>query len=65
MTLIGDSVASAISGTPSAAKIVAQGVALDIEADACRRLEDASCPPGPPTVLDLIKQQGSRSARRS
>jgi hypothetical protein len=60
VTLIGDSVASAISGTPSAAKLVGQGIDLDLEADACRRLEDASCPPGPPTVIDLIKQRGAQ-----
>jgi hypothetical protein len=59
VTLIGDSVASAVSGTTPAAKLAGLGVDLDLDADACRRLEDPSCPPGPPTVLDLIKQQGA------
>ena len=58
VTLIGDSVATAIRGTPSALAVVNQGIDLDLETDACRRLEDASCPPGPPTVIDLIKQDG-------
>jgi hypothetical protein len=59
VTLIGDSVATAIKGTSSALAVVNQGVDLDLETDACRRLEDASCPPGPPTVIDLIKQHGA------
>jgi hypothetical protein len=59
VTLIGDSVATAIRGTSSAFAVVNQGIDLDVETDACRRLEDASCPPGPPTVLELIKEQGA------
>jgi lysophospholipase L1-like esterase len=59
VTLIGDSVAGAISGTQSAVTVINQGIDLDLEATACRRLEDTSCPPGPPTVIDLIKQQGA------
>ena len=58
MTLIGDSVASAVGNTSTALAVVQQGVDLDVEADACRRLEDPSCPPGPPTVIDLVKQLG-------
>lgn len=59
MTLIGDSVASSIGVTQSATAVLNQGIDLDLEAAACRRLEDASCPPGPPTVIDLVKQQGA------
>src|SRR6266550_175072 len=60
VTLIGDSVATAISGWPAALKLLGQGVDLDFEASPCRRLEDPSCPPGPPTTIELIKQQGAQ-----
>ncbi len=60
VTLIGDSVASAVGNTSSAIAVLQQGVDLDFRADACRRLEDPSCPPGPPTVIDLIKQSGAQ-----
>ncbi len=59
VTLIGDSVATAIRGTSSALAVVNQGIDLDLEAEPCRRLEDASCPPGPPTVIEMIKQLGA------
>jgi hypothetical protein len=60
VTLIGDSVATAMSGWPQGFALLNQGVDLDFEALPCRRLEDPSCPPGPPTTIDLIKQQGAR-----
>ena len=60
VTLFGDSVASAVGNTSSALAILKQGIDLDFQADACRRLEDQSCPPGPPTVIDLIKQSGAQ-----
>src|SRR5580765_3853553 len=60
VTFIGDSVATAIGGTPSALTVLNQGIDLDFEASPCRRLEDTSCPPGPPTVIDVIKQLGAQ-----
>jgi hypothetical protein len=59
VTLIGDSVASAVSLDPNAARIAGQGVDLDLETAPCRRLEDPSCPPGPPTTVELIEKLGS------
>jgi hypothetical protein len=60
VTLIGDSVATAMSGWPQGFALLNQGIDLDFEAEPCRRLEDASCPPGPPTVIELIKQRGAQ-----
>jgi hypothetical protein len=60
VTFIGDSVATSISGTPAALSLLNQGVDLDFESSPCRRLEDPSCPPGPPTVIDLVKQLGAK-----
>jgi hypothetical protein len=59
VTLIGDSVATAISLDTYAKQIVGQGVDLDLEVSACRRLEDQSCPPNPPTAIQLIKSLGT------
>jgi lysophospholipase L1-like esterase len=58
VTLIGDSVADAIPGDSSAVRIVSQGIDLDLEVDACRRLVDQSCPPNPPTTVQVIKKLG-------
>jgi lysophospholipase L1-like esterase len=58
VTLIGDSVADAIPGDSSAVRILSQGIDLDLEVDACRRLVDQSCPPNPPTAVQLIKKLG-------
>lgn len=60
VTFIGDSVASAIQDVPPARARLAQGVDLDLEVEPCRRLEQESCPPRPPTVMELINQLGSR-----
>jgi hypothetical protein len=60
VTFIGDSVSSAVRDVPSARARLAQGIDLDLEVEPCRRLEQESCPPRPPTVMDLIKQLGSR-----
>ena len=60
VTFIGDSVATSIGGTPSALSVLSQGIDLDFESSPCRRLEDTSCPPGPPTVIDLVKQLGAQ-----
>ena len=59
VTFIGDSVASAVRDVPSAHARLAQGIDLDLEVAPCRRLEQESCPPRPPTVIELIKQLGS------
>jgi Putative Ig domain len=64
VTFIGDSVATAVEETSSAAAIVRQGVDLDLETAPCRRVDDAGCPgPGgivPPSVVQLAKQMGSK-----
>jgi hypothetical protein len=58
VTLIGDSVADAIPGDSAAVRTIKQGVDLDLEVDSCRRLVDQSCPPNPPTAVELIKKLG-------
>jgi hypothetical protein len=60
VTFIGDSVASAVRDVPSARARLGQGIDLDLEVEPCRRLETESCPPRPPTVLDLVHELGSR-----
>jgi Putative Ig domain len=59
VTFIGDSVSSAVRDVPAARARMGQGVDLDLEVEPCRRLEQESCPPRPPTVMELIKQLGS------
>ena len=60
VTLIGDSVADAIANdNVGDALVCARGMDLDLEVAACRRLVDASCPPNPPTTLQVIKKLGS------
>ena len=58
VTLIGDSVATAIPGDADALRILRQGSDLDLEVAACRRLVDPSCPPGPPSTVEVIKRLG-------
>jgi len=58
VTLIGDSVATAIPGDSDAMRIIRQGSDLDLEVAACRRLVDDSCPPNPPSTVDVIKRLG-------
>jgi hypothetical protein len=58
VTLIGDSVADAIPGDSSAVRILNQGIDLDLEVEACRRLVDQSCPPNPLTTVQVIKKLG-------
>jgi len=64
VTLIGDSVAEGLGNTSTAVAIVSQGVDIDIEVSACRRVDDTSCPHDdgtkPPTVVQLTKQMGSK-----
>jgi hypothetical protein len=59
VTLIGDSVASAIPGDTDAIRVLRMGSDLDLEVAPCRRLVDPSCPPNPPTVVDVIKRLGA------
>lgn len=62
VTLIGDSVASAITLDPKAAAIAGQGVDLQLQAMPCRRLDAVSCPEAdgtvPPTAVALINSLG-------
>jgi hypothetical protein len=39
-------------------RIIHQGIDLDLEVAACRRLVDDSCPPNPPSTVDVIKRLG-------
>ena len=63
VTVIGDSVADGISGDPRAVKILQQGLDLDLETAACRRVDGTSCPhdgSDPPTVVDLARSMGQK-----
>jgi hypothetical protein len=63
VTLIGDSVADAIPGDTSAVAVLSQGIDLDLEVAACRRVDQESCPNGgvrPPNVVQLAKSMGSK-----
>ena len=64
VTLIGDSVAEAVGNTSTAVAIVSQGVDMDIEVSACRRVDDTSCPHDDgtraPTVVQFAKQMGPK-----
>jgi hypothetical protein len=62
VTLIGDSVSSAISLDSGATAILGAGIDLQLQAKACRRLAGVSCPESdgtvPPTALALINSLG-------
>lgn len=61
MTLIGDSVADAMTETDSAVAILKQGIDLDLEVAPCRRVEGESCPIDgvrPPSAVQLIQSLG-------
>jgi hypothetical protein len=63
VTLIGDSVADAISNTNSSVAIIKQGIDLDLEVAPCRRVEGIGCPVNdvrPPSVVQLAKSMGSK-----
>lgn len=64
VTLIGDSVADAIPGDDQAVATLRQGVDLDLEVAACRRVDQTSCPNDagvrPPNVVQLAKAMGSK-----
>ena len=59
VTLIGDSVATAIPGDTDAIRVLRMGSDLDLDVAPCRRLVDQSCPPNPPTVIEVIKRLGA------
>ncbi len=57
VTVIGDSIAASLALEPSARRILAQGIDLDLEATPCRRLVGESCPyegVRPPSLVDLL-----------
>jgi putative Ig domain-containing protein len=63
VTMIGDSVADGVANDNSAMAILRQGVALDMEAAACRRVDQPSCFSNgvqPPNVVELANQMGSK-----
>lgn len=63
VTVIGDSVADAIPADASAVAVLRQGIDLDLEVAACRRVDQESCPSGgvrPPNVVQLAKTMGSK-----
>jgi hypothetical protein len=64
VTLIGDSVADAIPGDSVAVQTVSQGISLDLEVAACRRVDGLSCPgpdgTPPPNVVTLVNSMGSK-----
>jgi hypothetical protein len=63
VTVIGDSVASAIRGDSAAITTLGQGVNLDLELAGCRRVGGLSCPVNgvsPPNVVELTKAMGSK-----
>jgi hypothetical protein len=63
VTLIGDSVADGILGDSAAVATVNEGVDMDLEVAACRRVDQDSCPIGgvrPPNVVALANSMGSK-----
>ena len=63
VTLIGDSVADAIPGDGAAVAALRQGIDLDLEVEACRRVDQESCPNSggrPLNVVQLARQMGSK-----
>ena len=59
VTLIGDSVATALPGDNVAVQTLRSGRRPGSEVAPCRRLVYPSCPPSPPNTMDLIRQYGS------
>ena len=63
VTLIGDSVADALQLDASAARILGQGIDLDLEVAPCRRVGGESCPyqgVRPLNVIQLVQSMGPR-----
>jgi len=62
VTLIGDSVLTAVIWNDETIQIVSKGLDLDLEVAVCRRLVDLSCPfegARPPTLVDVVAKLGS------
>jgi Putative Ig domain len=63
VTLIGDSVADAISSDRTAAALLEQGIDLDLQVTPCRRVEGEGCPymgARPNSVVELVQALGSK-----
>jgi hypothetical protein len=63
VTVIGDSVADGVANDNSAMAILRGGINLDMEAAACRRVDQPSCFTNgvqPPNVVQLANQMGSK-----
>jgi hypothetical protein len=57
VTVIGDSIASAIAFDPASKRVLGRGVELDLQLAVCRRLVGESCPyegSRPPSLVDLV-----------
>jgi hypothetical protein len=62
VTVFGDSVATAMEYDPTAKRVLARGIDLQLETVACRRLGDTSCPYDgvrPSNVVDRATQLGT------
>ncbi len=62
VTLIGDSGAGGIPGYSAAIAILSQGIDLDLQVAACRRIDTESCPidgVSPPNVVQLVNTMGT------
>jgi putative Ig domain-containing protein len=63
VTVIGDSVADGMRSDNNAIPILRQGIDLDLEVAACRRVDQQSCTAEgvqPPNVVQLVKTMGSK-----
>jgi hypothetical protein len=63
VTVIGDSVADGVGNDSNAVAILRQGIELDLEVAACRRVDQQSCTVDgvqPPNVVQLVKTMGSK-----
>jgi hypothetical protein len=63
VTVIGDSVADGVGNDSNAVAILRQGIELDLEVAACRRVDQQSCTVNgvqPPNVVQLVKTMGSK-----
>jgi hypothetical protein len=63
VTLIGDSGAGGIPGYSAAIAILSQGIDLDLQIAACRRIDTESCPidgVSPSNVVQLVNTMGSK-----
>ncbi|HEY3564511.1 MAG TPA: putative Ig domain-containing protein [Casimicrobiaceae bacterium] len=62
VTLIGDSVSDSIRVSANAARVVRQGVDMDLETAPCRRVEGIGCPidgKRPASAVELIRSMGA------